>query len=203
MNKIEAVIFDLGRVLVDVDITRGIFGLFDHSSAGDTEAAVSKLMRDPALTAFNIGKLSSEQFYQEMKKKFSLDWDYAEFARLWCDVFGPMAGMPEIVKELSGKVRLGLLSDTDPLHWEYIRQNYALVSLIKKPTLSYETGFQKPGKEAYLAAVKNTGVDAAKCLYVDDLTENVQGAIKAGLQAVQFTGADALRKEIIKREILS
>jgi glucose-1-phosphatase len=203
MSKIEAVIFDLGRVLVSVDITRGIFGLFGHSLANGTEAAVAEMMREPAYAAYNAGNLSPELFYQTMKKKFSLEVDFAEFARQWCDVFDPMEGMDELVTQLHGRVRLGLLSDTDPLHWDYIQKRFAFVSLIDRPTLSFETGFRKPTKEAYLAAVRNVGVEAQRCLYVDDLMENVRGAVNAGLEAVQFTGVDALRQELMVREIIN
>lgn len=203
MSKIQAVIFDLGRVLVNVDITRGIFGLFGHSLANGTEAAVAQMMREPAYAAYNAGKLTPQQFYEAMKTKFSLEVDFAEFARLWCDVFDSMAGMDELVKQLHGKVRLGLLSDTDPMHWNYIRERFAFISLIDRPTLSFETGFRKPTKEAYLVAVRNVGVAASQCLYVDDLMENVRGAIDAGLEAVQFKGTDILSQEMRIREIIT
>jgi HAD superfamily hydrolase (TIGR01509 family) len=202
MSKIEAIVFDLGRVLVNVDITRGIFGLFGHLLANGTEAAIAQMMREPAYAAYNAGKLTPEQFYEAMKKKFSLEADFKEFARQWCDVFDPMDGMYELVKELRGKVRLGALSDTDPLHWDYIRQRFEIIALIEKPTLSFETGFRKPAKEAYWAAVRNVGVEASRCLYVDDLMENVRGAQNAGLEAVQFTGVNMLRREMADREIM-
>ena len=109
--------------------------------------------------------------------------------------------MYELVKELSGKVRLGLLSDTDPLHWKYIRRRFEVIALIERPTLSFETGFRKPEKEAYLAAARNVGAAASRCLYIDDLIENVQGAMDAGLEAIQFVNVGQLRKDMINRGI--
>ena len=201
-KKIEAVIFDLGRVLVNVDITRGIFGLFGHCMKNGTEAAVAQMMREPAYALYNAGNSSPEEFYGAMKRKFSLDVDFTEFARLWCDVFDPMEGMDKVISELHGKMMLGLLSDTDPLHWNYIRQRFSFIAMIEKPTLSFQTGFRKPAKEAYLAAVRNVGVEASKCLYVDDLMENVSGAKEAGLDAVQFTGVKTLRQDMADRGII-
>ncbi len=67
MSKIEAIVFDVGRVLVNVDITRGILGLFGHSLANGTEAAVAEMMREPAYAAYNAGKLTPQQFYEAMK----------------------------------------------------------------------------------------------------------------------------------------
>jgi HAD superfamily hydrolase (TIGR01509 family) len=137
-----------------------------------------------------------------MKKKYSLELDFTEFFRQWCDVFDPMDGMDRLITELHGKVRLGLLSDTDPLHWDYIRRRFKFIAMIDEPTLSFQTGFRKPSQEAFLAAVRNTGVEAPKCLYVDDLMENVCGAKKAGLDAVQFTGVNALRQDMADRGIM-
>lgn len=202
-KKIEAVIFDLGRVLVNVDITRGIFGFFGHCMKNGTEAAITQMMREPAFASYNAGKLPPEAFYEAMKKKFSLEIDFAEFARLWCDVFDPMDGMEQLICELHGKMLLGLLSDTDPLHWDYIRQRFAFIARIDRPTLSFQTGFRKPAKEAFAAAVRNIGAVASSCLYVDDLIENVCGAKEAGLDAVQFVGVKTLRQDMADRGIIT
>lgn len=201
-RKIEAIIFDLGRVLVNVDITRGIFGLFGHGTQKGTEVAVAQLMREPAVALYNSGRLSPEEFYHTMKEKFSLNLAFAEFAGLWCDVFDPMEGMEQLIHQLHGKISLGLLSDTDPLHWDYIQTRFAFVAMIDKPTLSFQTGFRKPSKEAFQAAIKNVGVKASNCFYVDDLMENVSGAQSIGLDAVQFLGIEKLRRDMADRGIM-
>lgn len=201
-RKIEAIIFDLGRVLVNVDITRGIFGLFGHGTQKGTEAAVAQLMREPAVALYNSGRLPPEEFYHTMKEKFSLNLDFAEFVRLWCDVFDPMEGMEQLIHQLHGKIPLGLLSDTDPLHWDYIRRRFEFVAIIDNPTLSFQTGFRKPSKEAFEAAVKNIGVNASCCMYVDDLMENVAGAKKTGLDAVQFLGVEKLRQDLAENGMI-
>jgi HAD superfamily hydrolase (TIGR01509 family) len=200
-NKIEAIIFDLGRVLVQVDITRGILGLFDHSFENGTETAVACMMREPSYAAYNAGKLSPQEFYEQMKNKLSFKMEFNEFAKKWCDVFDPMEGMDTLVNDLHRKVKIGLLSDTDPMHWDYLKNTFTFIDAIEKPTLSFETGFRKPSKQAYLAAVKNVGADASHCLYVDDLMENVIGAKNAGLDAVQFLGARKLRQDLAEKGI--
>lgn len=201
-KKIEAVIFDLGRVLVKVDITRGILGLFGHSFENGTEAAVAIMMREPAYASYNAGELSPQGFYDAMRKKLSFKMNFQDFAKKWCDVFDPMDGMDAFVTNLQQKIKVGLLSDTDPMHWNYLTKRFAFIDAIKKPTLSFETGFRKPSKEAYLAAVKNVGVDASHCLYVDDLMENVIGANNAGLDAVQFLGVKKLRQDLAEKGII-
>jgi glucose-1-phosphatase len=203
MNKTIAVIFDLGRVLIDVDSTRGIFVLLNRSlKQGTTESAVKMLWNDDLFKNYNAGRISSHQFYEALCRKFELDITFDRFAKLWCSVFNPMPGMEQLLLQLHGTIALGLLSDTDPLHWQYLLREYPMLGLIDKPTLSFETKLLKPSTESFLTAAKNVGVPAASCLYVDDLKENVEGARYVGMDAIHFQGSKPLREELAKRGLL-
>ena len=61
---------------------------------------------------------------------------------------------------------------------------------------SADVGACKPDAEAFAAAVERAGVPAARCLMIDDIAENVEGARAAGLQAVRFEGVDELTREL-------
>lgn len=199
--KMQAIIFDLGRVLIDVDVSRGLFGLFPRPAGGSVESIITQIIADPLFALFNTGKLSPVEFHLAMMKKFSLNMDFNEFKQRWCDIFDPMPSMGELVASLKGKVRLGMLSDTDPIHWDYIRNHFDVVSHFDNPTLSFKIGYRKPALQAYQAAIETVGVEPRACLYVDDLPENVRGAQEAGLDAIQFTGVNDLVNEISKRKI--
>jgi glucose-1-phosphatase len=201
-TDIEAVIFDLGRVLVDIDTSRGIFRFFSQLLAGDDWLVMHKLMHHKVIREYNTGRLSSQGFYKRVRGEFSLDLDFDTFSRLWCDIFLPMPGMEGLVYDLKDKTALGLLSDTDPLHWNHLRSTYPHVAAIDKPTLSYEIGFGKPDKQCYLAAAANTGRPPEKCLFIDDLPANVEGAITAGMKSVQFQSADQIRRALEDYRIL-
>ncbi|MBN1126098.1 MAG: HAD family phosphatase [Sedimentisphaerales bacterium] len=195
----EAVIFDLGRVLVDVDIHKLSRNVLARLPEEDPEQVVEQIMKDDLMVRYNTGRISSEKFHTSLCEKFGLTVGFEEFARLWCGIFSPMNGMEEIVRRLERNVRLGLLSDTDPLHWDYLSGNFPFLSVFSQPTLSYQVGVMKPHKEIYLQASRHVDTPVEKCLYIDDLSHNVFGAKAVGMQAVQFTGPDRL--DILLQEL--
>jgi HAD superfamily hydrolase (TIGR01509 family) len=113
-----------------------------------------------------------------------------------------MQGMAELVTELAARYSLGILSDTDPLHWQYCRQQYSFLRLFAEPTLSFQTGFLKPDPRCYRLAAENTGTSVEFCLFIDDRAENVIGARQAGMRALQFTGLESLRRELNNLHII-
>ncbi len=193
---IKAVIFDLGRVLVQVD-TQKLWDFFFTNYAGeDVQQVLGRIMADPMMMQYSIGRIPTQEFYQKLHDDYWLGLSYEEFVFRWCDIFAPMEGMDSIVAQLSGKVRLGLLSDTDPLHWDFIRCHYPLMQYFPKPTLSFQIGSVKPSRDSYLAAAGDVGVPPEECLFIDDLQKNVDGAKAAGMAAIRFEGAVRLQNEL-------
>jgi glucose-1-phosphatase len=197
-NMYKAIIFDLGRVLVKVDITRGFFGLFDVSRQGGLDAAVQQIMNHKIFKQFNRGQLTPEEFHKEITSEFNIEISYRDFAAKWCDVFSPMPGMYELVETLSKKYTLGLLSDTDPLHWNYVAANYPILKFFPNPTLSFNIKTSKPQPEAFELAAKSVNTAPANCIYIDDLPENVAGAAKTGIKAIKFQSAEQIKCELGK-----
>jgi putative hydrolase of the HAD superfamily len=67
---------------------------------------------------------------------------------------------------------------------------------------SADVGACKPEAAAFAAAVERIGVPAARCLMIDDLADNVEGARAAGLQAIRFEGVDELAGELERVGVL-
>ena len=195
-DTIEAIIFDLGRVLIDLDLKRGIFGLFDQSDINGSEI-IAKIMADPAVKLHNSGKISSEEFYDQINSAMNLGLTFDEFCVRWCDIFSPVPKMGEFLRDLRKKYKIGLLSDTDPLHWHYVRNKYEYLKLVPNPALSYEIGTTKPDKEIYIKACELTGCLPEKTLYIDDLEANVTGAVNAGMKAFVHTSPGETIKRIM------
>lgn len=192
-GHIEAVIFDLGRVLVNVDITKLARGVLATLPDQDPEGLIARVMTDPLMAAYNAGRIGPRHFCAGLCERLGLSVGYEDFARLWCDVFSPIEGMADLVAELRCVVRLGLLSDTDPLHWEYLSEHYPFLGQFDRPTLSFQVGLTKPDPRIYQQAASNVGTPCDRCLYIDDLQVNVDGAARAGMQAVLFEGPGPLR----------
>jgi len=192
MTRIEALIFDLGRVIVDIDFTRSLFRLF-RDFEQPSQDVIRQLMEDDLIHRYNTGQIQPQEFYEGVKQKFDLDIDFREFKDLWCDIFSPMPGMEELIRELEGKVKLGLFSNTDPMHYQHICDTNPIMEIFTQPTLSFEIGMQKPAAESYRLAARNVDTPVENCLYIDDIQDNVEAARQAGMQGVQFENSSQLR----------
>lgn len=201
-QNIEAVIFDLGRVLIHIDLEPMQKMLISSGASNDGEETAGKVRESGLIPQLNSGKISFEQFYQSVCSRYGFDWPLDLFRRAWCSIFYPNPEMEALVHELNGRIPLGLLSDTDLTHWTYIRQNYPIVGVFKKPTLCFQVGVCKPDPKIYQIAAQSVGMPAQRCLFIDDLPGNVEGARQAGMSAVQFQNADQVRQELKRCGIL-
>ena len=201
MPEIKAVIFDLGRVMVRLDTSGEKFGGLMRAVGANPENALGTFWNTEEVRAFMTGGLSSRDFHDAMQRRYGIRHTFPEFAEAWCDLFSPMPGMADLFANVSRRYRVGILSDTDPLHWERIRQVSPCLKTVPSPTLSHLVGYLKPHPGMYGAAVSNAGVSAGECLFVDDLQKNVDGAREAGLEAVRFVGVEELARAFIEKGV--
>ncbi|HUU02318.1 MAG TPA: HAD-IA family hydrolase [Myxococcota bacterium] len=188
MPKPEAVIFDLGRVLVGVDVSRGLWKRLLATLEKQNSATPAGRAWRETYSLFATGQMPPGEFHTRVCRLLGQEMPYPDFVGQWCDVFYDLQGAQETLRAVAAQLPTGLLSDTDPLHWRHEIDRNSWLSLIERPTLSFETGVLKPAREAYRAAARNVGVEPASCLFIDDLEENVAGAREVGMQALLFTG---------------
>lgn len=201
-NHIRAVIFDLGRVLVNVDLQGGMYRYYFNSRQLGDQEILDRIFNNEIFIAFNTGRLKPHDFHQLLITNYQLNLPYDQFVQEWCAMLAPMEGMAGLVTELSARYTLGILSDTDPLHWPYCQKQFPFLKLFTRPTLSYQTGFLKPDPRCYELAARNTATTAEFCLFIDDRENNVSGARKAGMTALRFSGLESLRRELTDMHIL-
>ena len=98
----------------------------------------------------------------------------------------------ETIRDLN--IPMGLLSNTNKAHWEWIyRQQYSIVHGWFDPIiLSYEVQAMKPGKTIYEVAAKQAGFPAEQIFFTDDRLDNIEGAKAMSWQVSQFIDADSL-----------
>jgi glucose-1-phosphatase len=89
-----------------------------------------------------------------------------------------------------------MLSNTNALHFEMIRETYPLISHFDHYVLSYEVGAMKPSPRIYEEAIAHSGVKPDECFYTDDILAYVEGAQRAGLTAVQFQSFEQLTSDM-------
>ncbi len=197
MQAVKAVIFDLGRVLVDIKFNRQTAKFFgvDTEQTQDAAKILDVAFQNELFRKLNKGQIQSREFFEIFSKTFNIQMDYSTFVEYWCDVFAPMPGMEELFWQVKKHYRVGLLSDTDELHWNYCKTQFPFLQSIEKPTLSFEIGALKPEAVCYLKAAENVGCEPEACLFVDDREVNVQGAKQVGMLAVRFEGVEKLKED--------
>jgi putative hydrolase of the HAD superfamily len=113
----------------------------------------------------------------------------AFMADLWAEYLGtPNTELITFVRGLRGHCRLGILSNSFVGARERESALYGFDTLVEHLSYSHETGFNKPDPRAYAAVCAALGVQAADCLFVDDVAPNVTAAEAAGMSAHLFTG---------------
>ena len=193
---IKTFIFDLGNVIVS----------FDHNKTADRLASVcqhesevifGKAIASPLVKQYNLGKITSEEFFEAVSRELGLRMDFADFSQAWnCTFAAEPLVSEQLIKTLADKYKLLLLSDTNELHFDYIRSNFPALDYFDDFILSHKVGTAKPSAEIFQAVVKIADCAPEECLFIDDLEINVEGARKFGINALQFVSETQLEKEL-------
>ncbi|NIO07842.1 MAG: HAD-IA family hydrolase [Deltaproteobacteria bacterium] len=201
MKTPELLIFDLGNVIVNVD-HRAVAARFAQASTRfefrDPEVLLSTIMRDgeTLLKAFDSGEITPGVFYERVKSAYHLDLDFDNFAEIWNSGFSENQEVSKIITRLREKVRLFLLSNTNALHFEYLRNRCPAIESMEQVILSYQLGFMKPSAKIFQHALELAGVPARDVWYVDDIPEFVDAARKLGIHGIRFTSPGQLTADL-------
>jgi putative hydrolase of the HAD superfamily len=197
MNDIDAVIFDLGNVLVAVDEERAADRL--AARTGKTRQQITEYARGMS-HAMNLalGKLTRQQFFETVVHDLAFDGTYAEFAAIWSEIFTPIEPMIALAGSLKNRACRLVLSNTNAIHMDYILERFPFLRDFDALVLSHEVGLLKPDPAIYKYTVEKHGLTAARAVFIDDMAVNVEGARRVGLQAIQFYNAEQARAELTK-----
>jgi HAD superfamily hydrolase (TIGR01509 family) len=107
-----------------------------------------------------------------------------------------MPGMADLVRSLSERYRLLLLSNVDSYYWEVVRSMHPELGYFDTVLLSCELGLAKPEPAIFRRASQVAAVAPQQCLFIDDTGENVTAARALGFRAHQFRDIGALRQDL-------
>jgi putative hydrolase of the HAD superfamily len=193
---IAALAFDLGNVLVKVDHLRFCRGLGELAGWPPQEvyAAVFQSGLEPR---YDRGRLSSREFHRRLQALFHLDLPFPRFRDLWNGIFDPLEDMEEVVARLARRYPLYLLSNTNPLHFRYLRERFApLLKHFRALILSYRVGSRKPEAAIFQALLREAGLPPARILYIEDKEDFVAAARTHGLTAWLFVSPQDFKERL-------
>lgn len=203
--------FDLGMVLVE--FSHEVMCRQMAEAAGiSIEAVRDALFGEAAnlsIWRYESGRITTDQFFDHFCAVTHSAPDRQRLASAVCDIFEPIEPMFQLVRRLSeAGNRLALLSNTNPLQWDFLRDGRFPVLAVGKPEsafdwaiVSYEVKEMKPEPGIFTAAVRRAGAAPHEVFFTDDRLENVNGAQAVGIDAVQFVDHDSLVTALRERNV--
>jgi putative hydrolase of the HAD superfamily len=191
---IKNIVFDLGNVLVRVDFER-----FERLSisAGIHEKRLDSFFSIKNRRAYESGKLTTSEFMNKAHRELGEKVSKKVLKELFRDMFDEIPEMKKFLKQLYNekKYRLFLLSNTNPLHFNYIRVNFPYINLVDKFILSYNLGFTKPDRRIYKTVIEKYELIPGETLFIDDLEINCRTAEKFGIKTILYENYSSFIKQ--------
>lgn len=187
----EALVFDLGGVIASHDNDVLLARVARHCPGPDASLRLVEILRGAAIGS---GRETVATLHARLREQCGLALDWPAFAEIWCSHLGLDPAMLDFVEALAIHHRVMLFSNTNAEHWNFLVALSAGRLGRFEAYLSHELGLEKPSIEAFHAVAARAGIDAARSLFIDDIESNIEGARRAGFQAVQFTGQAAFER---------
>ena len=187
-KSIDAVIFDLGNVLIHVDPLPGIRSLSSQISGKSENEILHWFSESGPAEKYELGLLDDTAFYRESIHYFTGHFSFAQFSNAWNDIFSPNPPMIDLLSRLAGRIPLYLLSNTNQMHIDYLTRHYSFFNLFQKAYYSHEIHLRKPDEAIFSHVIQDLGLEARRSLFIDDKLENVRAAATCGFYAGHYAG---------------
>ena len=188
MTTIKNILFDLGGVLYHIDYSLTIKA-FEKLGIKEFHKHFSQQQQNNLFDRLETGSVNPEKFFEEMmvllpnctKKQIIDAWN-----ALLLDI--PQENI-RLLKKLSKKYKLYLLSNTNSIHIERINEQlyekYGLKNLnplFDAVFLSHEIGMRKPNTETFEYVLDEAGIEARETLFIEDSIQHIESANIVGIQ---------------------
>jgi HAD superfamily hydrolase (TIGR01509 family) len=196
-----AVCFDLGGVLVQVELDRSrdrwqeLTGL-----ARDTFDAV--FFRSGLKDRLDLGKLTADRVPDEVNRLAGTALTDDQVVDVWNACIVSLPEAVELVERSRRRARIGVISDTDAIHARFIQETSGLLPLVEVWTFSFELGRKKPDERVFVDALRRLGVERPQALFIDDRAINVEQARYLGLQADVCRDVESLASILEQRGLI-
>lgn len=197
--KVKAVVFDIGNVLVEVNIACAMALLGPHLEAHVVDK-VQGIGQWATYDAFERGQLRDEDFVHALRTHLALDLSAPELVTWWNASLEKMVdGVEQVLSDLLERLPVYALSNTNPLHFDHFMRHMPLLQRFERVVTSFHVGYRKPEPQLFEAAAHLMGHAPADLLFIDDLMANVAGAKAVGYQAEHCVRSSQRLRDILVR----
>jgi len=193
--KFRAIIFDIGRVLIRVDVSRAMDGLASGLSLTPQEAW-SAIEKDPRWLDWQEGRISPRDWHLHLSKRLGSSLTFEQFSEVWNRALDPSPIHAEsFFENLSKNYRLALLSNTDPIHMSNEEARFSFFRFFPIRIYSYRVGASKPDPLIYREALQACQVRAEEAVYIDDIAAYAEAARRLGMTGIVFQSPEQLQSD--------
>jgi len=193
--KFRAIIFDIGRVLIRVDVSRAMDGLASGLSLTPQEAW-SAIEKDPRWLDWQEGRISPRDWHLHLSKRLGTSLTFEQFSEVWNRALDPNPIHAEsFFENLSKNYRLALLSNTDPIHMSNEEARFSFFRFFPIRIYSYRVGASKPDPLIYREALQACQVRAEEAVYIDDIAAYAEAARRLGMTGIVFQSPEQLQSD--------
>lgn len=194
--RIRAIIFDIGRVLIRVDISRATSGLASGLSL-TPEEVWSAIEKDPRWLDWQEGRISPRDWHLHVTKRLGASLTFEQFTEVWNRALDPKPIQSEsFLEKLSKKYRLALLSNTDSIHMTEEEARFPFFRFFPIRIYSFRVAASKPDPVIYREALKACKVRAEEAVYIDDITAYAEAAQRLGMTGIVFRSPQQLQSDL-------
>jgi len=196
--KFRAIIFDIGRVLLRVDVSRAMDGLASGLSLTPQEVW-SAIEKDPHWLDWQEGRISPRDWHLHITKRLGASLTFDQFTEVWNRALDPNPIHSEaFLEKLSKNYRLALLSNTDPIHMSNEEARFPFFRFFPMRIYSYRVGASKPNPIIYRKALQACKVRAEEAVYIDDVAAYAEAAQRLGMSGIIFQSPAQLQSDLRK-----
>jgi putative hydrolase of the HAD superfamily len=183
-EPINAVLFDLGNVVLELDVRR-VFARWAELSGEPIDALRSRWVLDDAYKRHEVGELNFHDYAVHLGGMLGIELSTSDWRNGWNALFrGPFPEVAARLPGLSARLPCFCFTNTNPTHQAQWQSDFpTVIADFRKIYVSSEIGRRKPEPESYRWVASDMGFAPHEIHFIDDSRENVDGAISAGMRA--------------------
>lgn len=200
-NSIDALLFDLGGIIFEIDFNK-VISRWAAQSGADPKTLKARFYFDSFYKQHERGEIGAKEYFDSLRKLLGIRLSDRQLEEGWNAVYGrEMPGIRALLWRAGKKLPLYAFSNSNAAHHRVWAKKYAAVLRIFNGVfVSFQLGMRKPEPKAFRTIARSIGIKLSRIAFFDDTMENVKGARAIGMQAFHVKSTKDIKASL--RQIL-